>query len=77
MYACTNVLTKLMYFQQLLYVLGVKQYYGYGYQPLYYIDRYICYPLLDPFLRPVLCLAVCGSPSRVLSSTHLFSEMFH
>ena len=31
MYACINVLTKLMYFQQILYLLGVNKYYGYGY----------------------------------------------
>ena len=30
MYACINVLTKLMYFQQTLYLLGVNKYYGYG-----------------------------------------------
>ena len=28
MYACINVLTKLMYFQQILYLLGVNKYYG-------------------------------------------------
>ena len=31
MYAGINVLTKLMYFQQILYLLGVNKYYGYGY----------------------------------------------
>ena len=31
MYACINVLMKLMYFQQMLYLLGVNKYYGYGY----------------------------------------------
>ena len=31
MYACINVLTKLMYFQQILYLLWVNKYYGYGY----------------------------------------------
>ena len=30
MYACINVLTKLMYFQQILYLLGVNKCYGYG-----------------------------------------------
>jgi hypothetical protein len=30
MYAGINVLTKLMYFQQILYLLGVNKYYGYG-----------------------------------------------
>ena len=29
-YACINVLMKLMYFQQILYLLGVNKYYGYG-----------------------------------------------
>ena len=31
MYACINVLTKLMYYQHILYLLGVNKYYGYGY----------------------------------------------
>ena len=31
MYAGINVLTKLMYFQHILYLLGVNKYYGYGY----------------------------------------------
>ena len=31
MYACISVLTKLMYFQQIIYLLGVNQYYGDGY----------------------------------------------
>ena len=30
MYACINVLTELMYFQQILYLHGVNKYYGYG-----------------------------------------------
>ena len=30
-YTYINVLTKLMYFQQILYLLGVNTYYGYGY----------------------------------------------
>ena len=30
MYAYINVLTKFMYFQQILYLLGVNKYYGYG-----------------------------------------------
>ena len=35
MYAGINVLTKLMYFQQILYLLGVNKYYGYGYMTVY------------------------------------------
>ena len=31
MYAGINVLTQLMYFQQILYLLGVNKYYDYGY----------------------------------------------
>ena len=31
MYACINILTKLMYFPQIIYLLGVNKYYGYGY----------------------------------------------
>ena len=31
LYAGINVLTKLMYFQQILYLLGANKYYGYGY----------------------------------------------
>ena len=34
MYACINVLTKLMYFQQILYLVRVNKYYGYGYMVL-------------------------------------------
>ena len=36
MYAFINVLTKLMYFQQILYLLGVNKYYGYGYGYVYF-----------------------------------------
>ena len=31
MYACIIVLTKLVYFQQIVYLLGVNKYYGYSY----------------------------------------------
>ena len=31
MYVCINVLTKVMYFQPILNLLGVNKYYGYGY----------------------------------------------
>ena len=31
MYACMNVLTKLMNFQQIVYLLWVNKCYGYGY----------------------------------------------
>ena len=31
MYACINTLTKLMYLQQILYLVGINKYYGYGY----------------------------------------------
>ena len=39
MYACINVLTKLMYFHQILYLLGVNKYYDYD----IFLRR--CYPL--------------------------------
>ena len=40
MYAGINVLTKLMYFQQILYLLGVNKYYGYGYGYAYIPKKY-------------------------------------
>ena len=40
MYAGINVLTKLMYFQQILYLLGVNKYYGYGYGYGYGYDSF-------------------------------------
>ena len=40
MYAGINVLTELMYFQQILYLLGVNKYYGYG--MVIWIVRGVC-----------------------------------
>ena len=40
MYTCINVLTKVMYFQQILYLHGVNKYYGYCYNYLCPRRRY-------------------------------------
>ena len=76
MYAGINVLTKLMYFQQILYLLGVNKYYGYGYGYGYYI-LYINMvnsklPKVEYVAYIVSC---CIDHSSVLYTVHTFSSL--
>ena len=56
MYACINALTKVMYFQKILYLLGVNKYYGYGYMVMVKGEQSSTAPLSFVRVLPPFCM---------------------